>query len=195
MDYIYYHCLGNLVLLAGGDLQEPNLFHQVQLYSHFPELKCNSLTFKANANCLSKKKKKRGVSPPRWWFDSDVYPLLTQITQISKFGNALVTSISHAKNIAPIGRPQVDTSHFFISRNHFEFETPSVFLKTLWGRKRADCWQLRSHLTGQFPAVCLCFSTTDRVHCLVRIIFRCLFKPTSSGWPPATANVSLGTRP
>lgn len=91
MDYIYYHCLRDLVLLAGSDLQEPNLFHQVQLYSHFPELKCNSLTFNATANCLSKKR--RGVSPPA----ADLTSLMAQLTQTPMSAKCCWKSITHAK--------------------------------------------------------------------------------------------------
>lgn len=131
MDYIYFHCLGNLVLLAGGDLQEPNLFHQVQLYGHFPELKCNSLTFNANANCLSKEE--RGVPP------LVIRLCLSFLEQITYHCPCDVHQPHKALNVAPIGRPRVDTSHFFISRSHSKFETPPVFPKTLWWRKCADC--------------------------------------------------------
>lgn len=118
MDYIYYHCLWDLVLLAGGDLQEPNLFHQVQLYSHFPELKCNSLTFNATANCLSKKE--RGVPPLVIWLF-----LITQMTQISKFGKCCWdVHLRQMLDGVPMERPHVDTSHFLVSRSHSDFEIP-----------------------------------------------------------------------
>lgn len=117
MDYIYYHCSGDLVLLAGGDLQEPNLFHQVQLYSHFPELKYNSLTFNATANCLPKKKRE---GFPRWWFTSDIHPLMAQMTQISKFGKC-GCDVHHPRQVldtVPMERHHVDASHYLAPHCH-----------------------------------------------------------------------------